>query len=227
MKAAAALLREQVESSLAARTASHWSAAFSREKPAPEEIVYPAGGIPRGALTEIAGPPSSGRTALLCSLLAAAVANQEFCALIDAEDRFDPASAAAAGVRLSQVLWVRCGGNVEHALKSADMLAAAGGFGLVAIDLGDTPVGILRRLPMAVWFRLRHAVENTRTALVTVARQVHANSCSALKIECRRSQVAWQGRPPGRLLGGFETAVERVRNHRSRPGRFYVDRTSA
>ena len=64
------------------------------------------GEIPRGALTEISGPGSSGRTTFLYALLAAASAGQEFCALIDTADAFDPASAAAAGVRLSQVLWV-------------------------------------------------------------------------------------------------------------------------
>src|SRR5580658_3818020 len=81
------------------------------------------GGIPRGTLTEISGPGSSGRTSLLCGLLAAATAGDEFCALIDASDAFDPVSAAeGAGVRLSQLLWVRCGGNAEHAMRAADLL---------------------------------------------------------------------------------------------------------
>ena len=91
------------------------------------------GAIPRGALTEISGPPSSGRTTFLCSLIASATANGELCALIDVDDAFDPATASAAGVRLAQVLWVRCGGNLDHAIRAADLLAQAGGFGLVAI----------------------------------------------------------------------------------------------
>jgi len=168
-------------------------------------------GIPRGALTEIAGPASSGRTSFLCALLAEATAGEEFCALIDVEDRFDPSSAAASGARLSQILWVRCGGNAEHALKAADLLASAGGFGLVAIDLADTPAKISRRIPLAAWFRLRHAVENTRTALVSVGACVHASSCSALKIELRRNRAIWRG---CRLLDGFETIATRVENHR-------------
>src|SRR5579864_809058 len=103
------------------------------------------GGIPRGAITEIAGPSSSGRSSLMNTLLAEATAENEFCALIDIEDAFDPLSADAAGVRLSQLLWVRCAGNVEHGLKAADMLTQAGGFGLIAMDLADTPPRISRR----------------------------------------------------------------------------------
>ena len=174
--------------------------------------------IARGTLTEIAGPTSSGRTAFLNSLLAAATANNEFCALIDAEDGFDPASAAAGGVLLSQVLWVRCGGNVEHALKAADMLAQSGGFGLVAIDLGDTPERTARRIPLAVWFRLRHGVRNTQTALVCLARQVNAHSCSTLKIELRRDRALWRSG----LLQALEIAARWIRNHREERTRFQI-----
>lgn len=66
------------------------------------------GGLPRGALTEIVGPISSGRTSLLLSALAQSTARQEACALVDATDAFDPESAVAAGVDLKRLLWVRC-----------------------------------------------------------------------------------------------------------------------
>jgi len=67
------------------------------------------GGLPRGCLTEICGPASSGRTTLLLGALAAATRRGEFCALVDASDALDPHSAAAAGVELDRLLWVRCG----------------------------------------------------------------------------------------------------------------------
>src|ERR1700690_3196411 len=137
--------------------------AASLARPEPEVLESVLGGIPRGALTEIEGLASCGRPAFLYSLLATASSGEEFCALIDAENAFDPVSAATAGVRLSQVLWVRCGGNVEHAIKVADLLVQAGGFGMVAIDLGDTPVKVVQRIPLAAWFRLRQAVGNTKT----------------------------------------------------------------
>src|SRR6266849_200822 len=76
--------------------------------------------LPRGCLTEIIGPASSGRATLLASILAAAASREEACVLVDAEDTFDPASAAAAGVDLSRLLWIRCAHNAEHALKATD-----------------------------------------------------------------------------------------------------------
>jgi recombination protein RecA len=67
------------------------------------------GGFPRGSLVELCGPASSGRTSLAFSLLAQATERQEACAFVDASDSLDPMSLAAAGVELSQLLWVRCG----------------------------------------------------------------------------------------------------------------------
>jgi recombination protein RecA len=90
------------------------------ERPAPPTVSTGiaaldalTGGLPRGALTEICGPASSGRSSLLLSVLAEMTARQEVCALVDANDCFDPESAAAAGVDLSRVLWVRCSSLVQ------------------------------------------------------------------------------------------------------------------
>jgi hypothetical protein len=85
-------------------------------RPAPEMVSSGvlaidalAGGLPRGCLTEICGPASSGRTTLLLSALAAATHRGEFCVVVDASDALDPHSAAAAGIDLNRLLWVRCG----------------------------------------------------------------------------------------------------------------------
>ena len=87
-------------------------------RPAPEMVSsgIPAidaltSGLPRGCLTEICGPPSSGRTTVLLAALAAATRRGEFCAVVDASDALDPDSAVAAGVELDRLLWVRCGDN--------------------------------------------------------------------------------------------------------------------
>ncbi len=69
------------------------------------------GGLPRGSLTEICGSASSGRTTLLLSALAASTRRGEFCVVVDANDALDPQSVASAGVRLENLLWVRCGEN--------------------------------------------------------------------------------------------------------------------
>jgi len=72
------------------------------------------GGLPRGCLTELCGPASSGRTTVLLAALAAATRRGEFCALIDASDALDPHSAAAAGIDLDRLLWVRCSESPQN-----------------------------------------------------------------------------------------------------------------
>src|ERR1035438_9379891 len=85
-------------------------------RPAPEmvssgipQLDLLTGGLARGCLTEICGTASSGRTSVLLFALARATQRGEVCALVDASDAFDPASAAAAGMEMSRLLWVRCG----------------------------------------------------------------------------------------------------------------------
>jgi hypothetical protein len=168
------------------------------------------GGVPRGAVTDIFGPASSGRTSLLLTLLAQATAREEFCAVVDASDAFDPTSAAGAGVALERLLWIRTGGNAEHALKSTDLLLQAGGFGLVAMDLGDIAPETARRISLASWYRLRRAVENTPTALVVVERAPLARACATLALECARGRMQWSGTPGcSQLLRGVTFAAER------------------
>jgi recombination protein RecA len=176
------------------------------------------GGIPRGALTEICGTESSGRTALVFALLSSATRRGECCAWIDASGAFDPMSARDAGVDLERVLWVNCGGNTEHALKSTDLLIQAGGFALVVMDLADTPDKEARRVPLASWFRLRHAAERTDAALVVIERQINARSCSALQIELRRKRPVWIGK----LLRGLATQAESRKHYRSRTAEFLL-----
>jgi hypothetical protein len=84
-------------------------------RPAPDmvscgirELDALTGGLPRGCLTEICGPASSGKTSILLSALASATRRGEVCALVDASDALHPASAATAGIQLERLLWIRC-----------------------------------------------------------------------------------------------------------------------
>ncbi len=214
--ASPALLRSHLESALGGRFAAElgW-----RERPAPELVSTGipaldalAGGLPRGSIAEIHGPASSGRASLLASALAAAMRRQEVCAVIDASDAFDPASAAAAGVDLSRLLWVRCGGHAGHALKAADLLIQAGGFGLLALDLADVPARVTRHIPLAAWFRMRRAIEDTPTVMLVIERERTLKSCASLILEMRREAVAWSGAAGcSRLLGGARMRAELAR----------------
>src|SRR5438045_2299545 len=65
------------------------------------------GGFPRGQVSELVGPRSSGRASLVLHALAAATVRGELTALVDVLDMFDVESAVAAGVDLSRLLWIR------------------------------------------------------------------------------------------------------------------------
>jgi len=182
-----------------------------REKPDREAL--PSGiaslDFPRGAVTEIYGPPTSGRTTLMLSALAQATARGEVCAVVDVDDALDPASAAAAGVALERLLWVRCGGKVEHALKVTDLLVQGGGFGMVAIDLGNTAAETAQRIPPASWFRFRHAIQNTHSVLLVVEQGPYARSCAAQSLEMSRVAVTLSGTAGcSQLLRGMRLHIE-------------------
>jgi hypothetical protein len=180
------------------------------------------GGLARGCLTEICGTASSGRTSVLLFALARATERGEVCALVDASDAFDPASAAAAGMAMSRLLWVRCGekhpsrkppsaswknrrGNppcqrwesqLGQMLKVTDLLLQSNGFGMIALDLGDIPVESARRIPLASWFRFRRAVEHTPTALLVLEQQPIAGSCSSMLVKVSSVSPQLSGNRP-------------------------------
>jgi recA bacterial DNA recombination protein len=163
-------------------------------------------GLQRGILAEINGVRSSGRTSAALHLLAQATHRGEVCAVIDLYDSFHPASAAAAGVALDRIVWVRCRGNAEHAMRAADLLLHAGGFGMVLLDLCDANARVLNRIPLSYWYRFRRAIENTPTIFLLCADTRQARSAS-VTVELRRERVRWSGKSPFRLLRAIEGAA--------------------
>ncbi|MGH9556190.1 MAG: hypothetical protein ACRD2Y_10250, partial [Terriglobales bacterium] len=225
-----AILRTQIESQarLGARLILP---SLLPERRAPEavstgvaEVDALTSGLPRGALTEICGPASSGRTSLLLSLLAAATSRGEACALVDTSDAFDPHSAAAAGVELERLLWVRgkavvsrqsavgsksassrgsqshTFGNLASALRATDLLLAAGGFGVVILDLGNVAPAVARRIPLTSWFRFRRTVENTPTVLVALEQEPSARTCASLVLRLGLGELQWSVAAEGTML---------------------------
>ena len=215
-------LRARIESSLSEHLASTLLPVAAGERTAPLTVPFGiaaldelTGGLPRGALTEISGPASSGRTGVMLSALAAATRRSEVCALVDASNCFDPASAATAGVDLERLLWVRCDSRpnarlkakrgfpnagvphgsfafscaLEQVLKVADLLLQAGGFGMVVLDLGDIPANSARRVPLTSWFRYRRAVEPTATVLLLIEQEPCAKTCASLVLRLQAEAV--------------------------------------
>src|SRR3982750_3249694 len=147
------------------------------------EIDALTGGMPRGAISEIFGPSSSGRTSLMYSMLAHATTHEETCALVDTNDVFAPTVASAAGVDFDRLLWVRCAGDLEHAFKATDLLLHAGGFGLVILDIGDIAGKDARQIISSWWYRFRRTVENRPTAIIVISEEACTRSCAALTLE--------------------------------------------
>jgi recombination protein RecA len=218
-----ARLRSQVELALAGRVpapftyrdrnfAEHVSTGIS-------EIDLLAGGLPRGALTEIFGPDCSGRTSLLFSALSIRTAHLEACALIDGCDAFDPHSAEAAGVDLKQLLWVRCR-NIQQTLRATDLLLQSGGFGFIALDLSDVSREVVRHVPLDAWFRFRRAVEDTQTILVVLEQESNAKTCASLVLHLEGEAGRWMGSSQAQkipnlvsqLLRGFDVRAEVLRS---------------
>jgi recombination protein RecA len=112
----AALLRVQLEASLAGRAPSAFTLR-TRQAPellptgTPELDALLGGGIPRGNITEITGASTTGRTSLTLSILARATGQGAVCAWVDVQDAFDPETASAYGVQLERLLWLRAGGR--------------------------------------------------------------------------------------------------------------------
>ena len=166
----------------------------------PDVLSTPGRDFPRGRISEITGARSSGRTSVLHALLAASTGRGEHAALVDLWGAFDAVSAEAVGVDLAKLLWVRCGGNAEHAMRSADLLIQAGGFGVVAVDLVEATAAALNRIPATAWFRFRLAVERTPTVLAVVADRPLVKSCASLVVKLPPRRAVFTGRAPFLLL---------------------------
>jgi recombination protein RecA len=237
MHSKSAALRLHVESALAGRIAAPFRQPhieLPSTVPAGVPVLDEAtGGLPRGCLTEMYGPPFSGKTSVLQSALAARMANAETCALVDAQDSFDPVCAEAAGVSLRQLLWIRCK-NLDHAFRSVDFLLNGGGFGMVAMDLSDAPSRLVRQIPLNVWFRLRRSVENTSTILLVLSRESNAKTWASLVLRLEKEAAAWSVRErahpsrashsPACLLDGWSTSGEVIRSQVRRKNLHFLSR---
>lgn len=192
----AAFSKAEIESEIRSR----FSSAFKLHEKRAAEITstgitqidgFIEGGLPRGAITEIFGRASSGRTTFLISALAHATRHEEVCALVDTNDVFDPYTASHAGINLDRLLWVRCKNNLEHAFKAADLLLQAGGFGLVILDLGDVPAKSAKRIISSWWYRFRRTLEATPTAMIVITEESCVGSRAALGLELISEKFLW------------------------------------
>jgi hypothetical protein len=163
------------------------------------------GGFTRGQVSEIRGPRSSGRTGLALGLAARATRSGALLAWLDPKDRFDPSSAAATGVDLARLLWLRGDpSGIKRSLSAASAVLESGLFELVILDLAGVEAEDLRRVPPTTWIRLSRLIEGTPTALVLVAASHVFRGPGGVSLALDPGGVRWTGPAgPGRLLQGL------------------------
>jgi recombination protein RecA len=170
---AASAIRLQIESALAARIPSALTPAPRIVRPvaptgihALDEVLR--GGFPVGALTELVGPECSGRTSVALKFVAGLTQAGRVCAWIDVSNALDPPSAAAAGVDLERLLWVRCGAAKPAAAHAQDRFSLPEKYltpapvmkGLHGGGCGGHPRGEVKGLAAAVSGLLRPKPSN-------------------------------------------------------------------
>jgi hypothetical protein len=194
------------------------------------------GGVPRGQLSELVGPVSSGRTSLAWSWLGAATQRGESAALVDTFDRFDPATGAACGIALSKLLWVRGQAitktaaavdpawlpgtrtvegpgtllerTIDRALKALNLVLQSGVCTVVVLDVADVPPTGIRRVPPTTWLRLQRVIEGSDVACLLLGSMPLARSAGGVTVTTDRTPPQWVGRHErSRRLGGLQVST--------------------
>jgi hypothetical protein len=214
-------LRAQIEANLAERIPSALTPLPRVPSPVaptgiPEIDALLHGGFPVGALSEIVGPECSGRTSLALAFVAGMTQAGKVCAWVDVSDALHPESAAAMGVDLTRLLWVRCGSSakkqnhgpqpaklpaagtkpvskswrrLEQALRVTDLLLQAGGFSCIVLDMGSLNAEYALRVPLATWFRFRAAAERLQSNVLLLTQHACSRNSAGLVLRLEPGSV--------------------------------------
>ena len=232
---ASSALRIQIEAALSKRIPAALTPAPRLHQPVAVTGIAPVdellrGGLPLGAMTEIVGPECSGRTSLALSFIANMTKASRVCAWVDVSDTLSPESAAAAGIDLNRLLWVRCGvtrspplssASLPHnpkpvpcptpwsrmgdALRVTDLLLQGGGFSAIVLDMGCIAPEYALRVPLATWFRYRAGAERTQASILLLTQQPCAKSSAGLVLRLHPGEVA---RTEGTVLTGMDYRLD-------------------
>lgn len=143
------------------------------------DIALGVGGVPRGRVTEIYGPESSGKTTLCLHVIAEAHRRGGICAFIDMEHALDPGYAERIGVDVNN-LYISQPDTAEQALEIAEALVRSGVIDVIVLDsvaalvpraelegeMGDSHVGLQARLMSQALRKLSGAIKQSNTAMI-------------------------------------------------------------
>ena len=139
-------------------------------------------------------------------------------------DALSPESAAAAGVELKRLLWLRTAGErqqakeqvlsrLEQAIKATGLLLKTGAFAAIVLDMSDVHSRQTMRIPLSMWYSFRLAAEQARTALVLLTQSPCANNCAALVLHCEPASITpLSAAGETALFDGQQHIVTRERN---------------
>ncbi len=145
------------------------------------DLALGVGGLPRGRVTEIYGPESSGKSTLATHVVAEAQRNGGICAYIDAEHAMDPVYAKAIGVDVDELL-ISQPDTGEQALEIVDTLVRSGAIDVIVIDsvaaltprvelegeMGQSHVGLQARLMSQALRKLTSNLNKTKTICIFI-----------------------------------------------------------
>ena len=145
------------------------------------DLALGVGGIPRGRITEIFGPESSGKTTLGQHIIAEAQRREGMAAYIDVEHALDPSYAANCGVDVNELL-ISQPDTGEQALEITEALVRSGAVDVIVVDsvaalvpqaeiegeMGDTHVGLQARLMSQALRKLASAIGKSKTAVIFI-----------------------------------------------------------
>lgn len=143
------------------------------------DVATGVGGIPRGRVTEIYGPESSGKTTLCLHVISQAQRLGGICAFIDMEHALDPVYAERIGVNIGE-LYISQPDTGEQALEIAEALVRSGAVDVIVLDsvaalvpraeiegeMGDSHVGLQARLMSQALRKLSGAIKQSNTAMI-------------------------------------------------------------
>ncbi len=152
----------------------------------------------------------------MSATLAAATARGEIVALVDAFDRLDPVTLAAAGVDLSRVLWVRGPAlslpgraamvalALVQAIRALDLIVRAGGFGVAVLDVAGAPARACGELAPATWLRVAHVLAGQPTVGLLLGDRPMGRSARGVSVRLTSAR-RWTGASlQSRRLAGLE-----------------------
>ncbi|MEZ5308374.1 MAG: hypothetical protein R2684_14610 [Pyrinomonadaceae bacterium] len=174
------------------------------------------GGLVRGGISEFVGRAGSGKRSLVSAFLASLTRQNHICAVVDSTDSFDPVSAEASGIRLSKILWVKCGGDPEKAVLATDYLIQSRLFGGIWLDMSLCEKSFLDRMPNSYWFRFKVGLKDSPGVLLVTLEEPRLRSAAHQSVVINKEDCEWRGDSNFRVMRdrniGLETIRPRQRN---------------